>query len=77
MYSISSDIMSHACECLQSHMQCLHCSIQCLNAGFFNVMSGRIDASEIQQSLAELGMYISSEDARKILQRFDLHFYPL
>lgn len=36
---------------------------------FFNV-SGRIDASEIQQSLAELGIDISRENALKILQRF-------
>lgn len=40
-------------------------------------MSGRIDASEIQQSLAELGMDVSRENALKILQRFDLTFYPL
>lgn len=40
-------------------------------------MSGRIDSTEIQQSLAELGMHISSEDAQKILHRFDLHFYLL
>uniref|UniRef100_UPI003AAF6381 mitochondrial adenyl nucleotide antiporter SLC25A24-like isoform X1 n=1 Tax=Centroberyx gerrardi TaxID=166262 RepID=UPI003AAF6381 len=33
---------------------------------------GRIDASEIKQSLAELGMDISREDSLKILQRFDL-----
>lgn len=31
---------------------------------------GRIDASEIQQSLAELGIDISKEDSLKILQRF-------
>lgn len=37
-------------------------------------MSGRIDSSEIQQSLAELGIDVSGEDALKILQRFDLHF---
>uniref|UniRef100_A0A673ALM6 EF-hand domain-containing protein n=1 Tax=Sphaeramia orbicularis TaxID=375764 RepID=A0A673ALM6_9TELE len=30
---------------------------------------GRIDASEVQQSLAELGINISREDAQKILQR--------
>lgn len=34
---------------------------------------GRIDASEIQQSLAELGIDLSREDALKILQRFDPH----
>lgn len=41
---------------------------------FYNiyVMTGRIDASEIQQSLAELGIDISRENALKILQRFDL-----
>lgn len=33
-------------------------------------MSGRIDATEIQQSLAELGLDISKVDALKILQRF-------
>lgn len=32
--------------------------------------SGRIDASEIQQSLAELGIDISRENSLKILQRF-------
>lgn len=35
-------------------------------------MTGRIDASEIQQSLAELGIDISRENALKILQRFEL-----
>lgn len=39
---------------------------------FCNVVSGRIDASEIQQSLAELGIDISRENAQKILQRFAL-----
>lgn len=34
------------------------------------VVSGRIDASEIQQSLAELGIDISKENSLKILQRF-------
>lgn len=43
----------------------------------FYVLSGRIDASEIQQSLAELGMDVNREDALKILQRFDLHFCQL
>ncbi|TKS79941.1 Calcium-binding mitochondrial carrier protein SCaMC-1 [Collichthys lucidus] len=38
---------------------------------------GRIDASEIQQSLAELGMDVNREDALKILQRFDPHFCQL
>uniref|UniRef100_A0A8C7ZRD4 Solute carrier family 25 member 24 n=1 Tax=Oryzias sinensis TaxID=183150 RepID=A0A8C7ZRD4_9TELE len=33
---------------------------------------GRIDASEIQQSLAELGINLSKEDARKILQSMDI-----
>ncbi|KAF3699271.1 Calcium-binding mitochondrial carrier protein SCaMC-1 [Channa argus] len=33
---------------------------------------GRIDASEIQQSLAELGMALSKEDALKILQSMDI-----
>ncbi|CAG5896788.1 unnamed protein product [Menidia menidia] len=33
---------------------------------------GRIDASEIQQSLAELGMDVSREDALKILQSMDI-----
>ncbi|XP_075877336.1 mitochondrial adenyl nucleotide antiporter SLC25A24-like [Nelusetta ayraudi] len=33
---------------------------------------GRIDASEIQQSLAELGIDISKEDSRKILQSMDI-----
>ncbi|XP_037313903.2 mitochondrial adenyl nucleotide antiporter SLC25A24-like [Pungitius pungitius] len=33
---------------------------------------GRIDASEIQQSLAELGMDISTENALKILQSMDI-----
>ncbi|KAM8849380.1 mitochondrial adenyl nucleotide antiporter SLC25A24-like [Spinachia spinachia] len=33
---------------------------------------GRIDASEIQQSLAELGMDISGENALKILQSMDI-----
>lgn len=41
---------------------------------FFYVQSGRIDASEIQQSLGELGIDISKEDAQKILQRSGLHF---
>lgn len=34
-------------------------------------MTGRIDASEIQQSLAELGIDISRENVLKILQRFE------
>ncbi|XP_078791033.1 mitochondrial adenyl nucleotide antiporter SLC25A24 isoform X1 [Oryzias latipes] len=33
---------------------------------------GRIDASEIQQSLAELGINLSKEDARKILHSMDI-----
>ncbi|KAG7457203.1 hypothetical protein MATL_G00243990 [Megalops atlanticus] len=33
---------------------------------------GRIDSSEIQQSLAELGVDISKEDAQKILQSIDV-----
>ncbi|XP_034038364.1 calcium-binding mitochondrial carrier protein SCaMC-1-like [Thalassophryne amazonica] len=33
---------------------------------------GHIDASEIQQSLAELGMDVSTEDALKILQSMDI-----
>ncbi|XP_028283490.1 calcium-binding mitochondrial carrier protein SCaMC-1-like [Parambassis ranga] len=33
---------------------------------------GRIDASEIQQSLTELGMNVSREDAMKILQSMDI-----
>lgn len=37
--------------------------------------TGRIDASEIQQSLAELGINLSKEDARKILHRFGLFIY--
>lgn len=68
--------ITHDSECLKSHTHCLYCSIQCFNAGFY-VLSGRIDSSEIQQSLSELGLHISSEDARKILQRFDLLFYAL
>ncbi|XP_037828914.1 calcium-binding mitochondrial carrier protein SCaMC-1-like [Kryptolebias marmoratus] len=33
---------------------------------------GRIDASEIQQSLAELGLHVSKEDALTILQSMDI-----
>ncbi|XP_024129503.1 calcium-binding mitochondrial carrier protein SCaMC-1 isoform X2 [Oryzias melastigma] len=33
---------------------------------------GRIDASEIQQSLAELGIHLSKEHAQKILQSMDI-----
>ncbi|XP_037538214.1 calcium-binding mitochondrial carrier protein SCaMC-1 [Nematolebias whitei] len=36
---------------------------------------GHIDASEIQQSLAELGINVCKEDALKILQRFELHLH--
>lgn len=51
-------------------------SSECLHSLFhWSVyVSGRIDSSEIQQSLAELGIGVSGEDALKILQRFDLHF---
>ena len=38
------------------------------NGAFYNL--GRIDASEIQQSLSELGMSVSKKDAQKILQRY-------
>lgn len=41
-----------------------------LNACVCDGLSGRIDSSEIQQSLAELGIDISKEDSLKILQRF-------
>lgn len=58
------------------HVLCLYCSVF-EERLFFLVVSGRIDASEIQQSLAELGMDISRQNALKILQRFDLHFYLL
>lgn len=47
------------CKCLQSHQSSVY------------IVPGRIDASEIQQSLAELGMDISTENSQKILQRFD------
>lgn len=40
-------------------------------------VSGRIDASEIQQSLGELGIEISKEDSLKILQRSATPFYTL
>lgn len=33
---------------------------------------GRIDASEIQMSFAELGIHVSEEDAKKILQSMDI-----
>lgn len=33
---------------------------------------GRIDASEIQLSFAELGIHVSEEDAKKILQSMDI-----
>lgn len=39
---------------------------------YLYVLTGRIDALEIQQSLAELGIDISQENALKILQRFEL-----
>lgn len=67
--------MAHASECLQIHPSAVY-TAACLNR-FLNVLLGRIDASEIRQSLAELGIDISRENALKILQRFDLHFYPL
>ncbi len=64
-------------ECLQNHKSAVYTEA-CLNIiYFFYVVSGRIDASEIQQSLGELGMDISRENALKILQRFVLHLCPL
>lgn len=37
-------------------------------------LTGRIDITEIKQSLAELGLDITKEDAEKILKRYLLSF---
>lgn len=67
VHAFNEPLKAHHATCITFHMVFL----------FERVLSGHIDATEIQQALLELGMDVSREDAQKILQRFDLLFPAL